>query len=61
MDAEGHSVSSKDFRSNLAAKMRRKEFLSDTDNLLRLEVKYDAQEACTLVDQRILTLLKDDS
>jgi predicted nucleotidyltransferase component of viral defense system len=58
MDAEGHSVSIQDFRSNLAAKMSRKEFLSDTDNLLRSEVKYDPQEAYTLVDQQILTLLK---
>ncbi len=57
MEDGGLSVSGPEFHSNLAAKMVRKEFLSDTDNLLRSEVRYDPREAFAIVDQRVLTLL----
>ncbi|MEK9136824.1 MAG: nucleotidyl transferase AbiEii/AbiGii toxin family protein [Bacteroidota bacterium] len=57
MSAEGHTVSLTEFRSNLAAKMKRKEFLGDTNSLLRSQVEYEPAEAYRIVDGRILELL----
>lgn len=57
MEAEGHSVSRKEFRENVTAKMKTQAFLADTDNLLRPAIKYDPQEAALVIDQRLLQLL----
>ena len=58
MSAEGHSVSQTEFRSNLAAKMKRKDFLGDTNSLLRSQVEYDPAEAHRVVDEQILSRLE---
>jgi predicted nucleotidyltransferase component of viral defense system len=58
MNAEGHSVSQTEFRTNLAAKMKRKDFLGDTDSLLRSQVEYDPTEAYRVIDEQILSRLE---
>lgn len=57
MAAEGHRVSQSEFRSNLGAKMKRRESLGDTDSLLRLQGTYDHEQAFALVDESVLSLL----
>lgn len=57
MEAEGHRVSRSEFRSSLVAKMKRREFLGDTDSLLRLQSEYDPGLAFALLDERVLSLL----
>ena len=58
MSAEGHAVSLIEFRSNLAAKMKRKDFLGDTNSLLRPQVEYNPVEAYRIVDEQILSVLE---
>jgi predicted nucleotidyltransferase component of viral defense system len=57
MLAERLSVSQKEYRKNLVEKMKKKAFLSDTDNLLRTAIKYDPDEAFQLIDKSLLMLL----
>jgi predicted nucleotidyltransferase component of viral defense system len=57
MEAENLSVSRREFRENLAKKMKMRSFLADTDNLLRPAINYDAQEASHIIDERLLQLL----
>ena len=57
MNEEGHKISQKDYRANLSEKMKKKDFLGDTNSLLRTEVQYDPQAAYTMIDERILQLL----
>jgi predicted nucleotidyltransferase component of viral defense system len=57
MNEEGHRVSQKDYRANLANKMEREDFLSDTISLLTTEVQYEPQAAYTMIDKQILQLL----
>jgi hypothetical protein len=57
MESEALSVSRKDFRENPAKRIAAREFLSDTDNLVRPAITYDAQEPYRLIDEQLLTLL----
>lgn len=58
ISAEGLAVSQKEYRKNLSEKMKKKAFLSDTDNLLRPAIQYDPNEAFHLIEKSILSLLK---
>ena len=57
MKEEGHNVSQKEFRENVAKKMKTKSFLADTDSLLRPGVEYNAPKAHALVERALLQLL----
>ena len=57
MKEEGHSVSQKEFRENLANKIKDPIFLGDTKDLLRPGIEYDHRAAHQLIDQRLLSLL----
>lgn len=56
MSEEGHKVSRKEFKENVARKMTTKSFLSDTDNLLRPGIEYNAHKAHALVEESLLNL-----
>ena len=57
MKVEGHQISQKQYRQNLAAKMKNARFLGDTADLLRPDVRYDHEQAYQLVDQQVLAML----
>lgn len=57
MAAEKHEVSRKDFQENLAAKIKDRRFLGDTETLLRADIVYDHAKAHRLVDEQLLSLL----
>ena len=57
MEAEGHSISQKQYRQNLAEKMKNARFLGDTADLLRPDAHYDHEQAYHVVDQQVLALL----
>jgi predicted nucleotidyltransferase component of viral defense system len=57
MKEEGLKVSQREYRDNLAKKMKTKAFLADTDNLLRPGIEYDPHKAYQFVDQNVLGLL----
>jgi len=57
MSAEELDVTQREFRENLADKMKKRAFLADTENLLRPAIKYEAQEAYRIVDKHLLQLL----
>lgn len=57
LEAEGRTISQKDLRGNLAAKMEDRDFLGDVRDLLRPDVAYDHQQAYAVVDQQVLALL----
>ena len=56
MSAEGFVVSQNEYRMNLLEKMKKRAFLSDTNNLLRPAIKYDPDAAFQLIDESILSL-----
>lgn len=57
MEHGGHRVTAPMFRPNLEAKLSDAGFLSDTGDLLRAGIHYNAAEAYTLVDRELLSLL----
>jgi predicted nucleotidyltransferase component of viral defense system len=57
MDAEGNSVSQTEFRRNMEAKMLKREFIGDTESLLRTSGGYDPVEAFRMVDEHLLARL----
>jgi len=57
MKADDHTVSQKEFRKNLALKLKNAKFLGDTADLLHASVAYDQQHAYDFVDQEVLALL----
>lgn len=57
LKAEGLSVSRREFRENLAAKLETKSFLSDTANLLRPAITYDPRTAAHMIEKQLLNLL----
>lgn len=57
MNASGFRVSKNEFKQNLDLKMKNHDFLHDTDDLLRSGVKYDPQEAYSLIQKDILEII----
>ena len=57
MEAEGHHVTQEEFRKNLQDKMKNRNFLHDTEGLLRSGISYDPQEAFGLVENRLINLI----
>ncbi len=55
--ASGLTISAHDFAENLSQKMNNRDFLHDTDALVRSEVNYDPHAAYTRVSQELLSLL----
>jgi len=55
--ASGLTISRKDFKSNLALKMKHPAFLSDIDALIRPEIEYNPQEAYELVSTKLLDIV----
>jgi predicted nucleotidyltransferase component of viral defense system len=57
MDNGGYHVTQEEFRENLHDKMGRRDFLGDTEGLLRPGVTYDPQKAFQLIDDRLINLI----
>lgn len=55
--AEGSRICQKEFRANLAAKMKSRAFLGDIEALLRPGVGYDHRAAYEFVDRELIGLL----
>ena len=54
MEAGGHHVTQEEFRKNLRDKIKSRNFLRDTEGLLRPGITYDPQEAYRLVENRLI-------
>ena len=54
MEAGGHHVTQEEFRKNLRDKIKNRNFLRDTEGLLRPGITYDPQEAYRLVENRLI-------
>jgi len=54
MEAGGHHVTQEEFRKNLRDKIKNRNFLRDTEGLLRPGITYDPQEAYRLVENRLV-------
>jgi len=54
MNEEGHRVSQKDFLENLKRKVEDKDFVGDTNGLLRNEITYNIEEAYKFVKANLL-------
>jgi predicted nucleotidyltransferase component of viral defense system len=57
MEAVGDHVTQEEFRNNLQNKMKNRNFLRDTDGLLRPGIAYDPQEAFRLVENRLINFI----
>jgi len=57
MEAGGHHVTQEEFRKNLQDKMKNRNFLRDTEGLLRPGISYDPQEAFRLVENRLINFI----
>jgi predicted nucleotidyltransferase component of viral defense system len=57
MEAGEHHVTQEEFRKNFREKMKNKNFLRDTEGLLRPGITYDPQEASRLVENRLINLI----
>lgn len=57
MEAGGDHVTQEEFRKNLHDKMRNRNFLRDTDGLLRPGIAYDPQEAFRLIENRLINII----
>jgi predicted nucleotidyltransferase component of viral defense system len=57
MEAGEHHVTQEEFRKNFQEKMKNKNFLRDTEGLLRHGITYDPQEASRLVENRLINLI----
>ena len=57
MEAGGDHVTQEEFRNNLQNKMKNRNFLRDTDGLLRPRITYDPQEAFRLVENRLINFI----
>ncbi len=57
MEAGGHHVTQEEFRKNLQDKMKIRDFLHDTEGLLRSGISYDPQEAFGLVENQLINLI----
>ena len=57
METGGHHVTQEEFLKNLQDKMKNRNFLRDTEGLLRPEITYDPQEAFRLVENRLINLI----
>ena len=57
MEAEEHRVDRKEFEANLAAKLAVPAFYQDLKPLLTADIRYNAEEAATLITDRLLALL----
>lgn len=57
MEIGGYHVTQEEFRKNLQDKMKNKNFLRDTDGLLRPGLAYDPQEAFRLVGRRLIDFI----
>jgi predicted nucleotidyltransferase component of viral defense system len=57
LEAEGKTVSQREFRDNLAEKLSNPSFLGDTEDLLRTGLGYDHREAHRFVDEHLMSLL----
>ena len=54
MEAGGHHVTQEEFRKNLRDKIKNRNFLRDSEGLLRPGITYDPQEAYRLVENRLI-------
>lgn len=57
MRAEGHRITADDFRGNLEAKIKHSGFIEDVVPLLAGDIKYDANEAFSLIMGEIASLM----
>jgi len=57
MKKEGSHVAREEFRKNLHAKIKNRDFLRDTEGLLRPGLEYDPQAAFSNVEERIINLI----
>jgi predicted nucleotidyltransferase component of viral defense system len=57
MEAGEHHVTQEEFRENFRDKMKNRNFLRDTEGLLRPGITYDPQEAFRLVENRLINLI----
>jgi predicted nucleotidyltransferase component of viral defense system len=57
MEVGGDHVTQEEFRNNLQNKMKNRNFLRDTDGLLRPGIAYDPQEAFRLVENRLINFI----
>lgn len=57
MEAGGDHVTQEEFRNNLQNKMKNRNFLRDTDGLLRPGIAYDPQEAFRLVENGLINFI----
>jgi hypothetical protein len=57
MKAEGHSVTSAEFRANLEAKLEHRGFISDCAPLIRPGTRFVPEEDYELLDRLVLGVL----
>jgi len=57
MENGRYHVAREEFRMNLHDKMRNRDFLNDTEGLLRPGVTYEPQEAFQLIENRLINLI----
>ena len=57
MEAGEHHVTQEEFRKNFREKMKNRNFLRDTEGLLRPGITYDPQEGFRLVENRLINLI----
>ena len=57
MEAGEHHITQEEFRKNFREKMKNKNFLRDTEGLLRPGITYNPQEASRLVENRLINLI----
>ncbi len=58
MEASNLTVSAKEFRINMEAKIVTPEFRSDTEDILRAGIEYPIEEAYNLFDKKVLSILE---
>jgi len=55
--ADGLTISQREFRQNLAAKIENTDFLADTEDLLRPGLDYDHHKAYHFIEEQVVSLL----
>jgi len=57
MEASGLTVSAREYRQNMEAKLLHPDFVHDMDNLLRSGVSFDIPSAYATLDEAVLSLI----